>query len=272
MNPLPPSGAGPSGADTVKQCCARLYESDLVTRLLGDSFHPGGLQLTERLGEIIGLTPDCHLLDVAAGIGTSALFLAERFGCHVTGVDYSAANVERAQREGQRRGLTDRVRFERADAESLPFGDASFDAVICECAFCTFPAKTAAAREFRRVLRPGGHVVLSDITRMPGSSGELNDLMGWIACLADARSEAEYEAFLSAAGFALCPSETHDSALVDLVRQVQSRLLAAEILTSLQQLDLHGIDFASAKRVVQSALTAIDERRLGYAIVHGVRP
>ena len=63
---------------------------------------------------------------------------------------------------------------------------ASVDAIICECAFCTFPDKQAAANEFARVLKPGGRVGLSDITREPGPAGELVDLMAWVACLADA--------------------------------------------------------------------------------------
>ena len=83
-----------SSRDTVKQCCARLYESDLARILLGDSFHPGGTKLTERLGEILDLSGQSRVLDIASGTGTSALFLAERFGCEVVGVDYGSHNVE----------------------------------------------------------------------------------------------------------------------------------------------------------------------------------
>ena len=79
--------------ETVKQCCARLYESDFAKLLLGDSFHPGGLKLTERLGELLKLGPHSRVLDVASGKGTSALFLAERFGSEVVGIDYSSQNV-----------------------------------------------------------------------------------------------------------------------------------------------------------------------------------
>jgi len=74
--------------ESLKQCCARLYESDIARLLLGESFHPGGLKLTQRLGEILGLGPDSRVLDVASGKGTSAIFLAQRFGCEVVGVDY----------------------------------------------------------------------------------------------------------------------------------------------------------------------------------------
>src|SRR5260370_6973162 len=82
----------PAGSKNVKQCCAQLYESDLAKILLGDSFHPGGLRLTERLGSLLRLTAESRVLDVASGKGASAFFLAEQFRCHVVGVDYPGPN------------------------------------------------------------------------------------------------------------------------------------------------------------------------------------
>jgi ubiquinone/menaquinone biosynthesis C-methylase UbiE len=172
--------------DTVKQCCARLYESDFARILLGDSFHPGGTKLTERLGELLGLDAQPRVLDIGSGTGTSALFLAERFSCEVVGVDYGSHNVEHANVAATARGLDKRVSFRTGDAKQLPFPDASFDAVICECAFCTFPDKTAASREFARVLPSGGGIGLSDLTRGWILPEELNGLLAWIACIADA--------------------------------------------------------------------------------------
>ena len=64
----------------LKACCANLYESEWAKLLLGDSFHPGGLQMTERLGVLLQLQPGMVVLDIASGIGSSAVFLAERFG------------------------------------------------------------------------------------------------------------------------------------------------------------------------------------------------
>src|ERR671936_327726 len=104
-------------AADVKQCCANLYESDFAKLLLGDSFHPGGLKLTERLGQVLQLDANSRVLDVAAGSGTSAIFLTERFGCAVVGLDYGQKNVERANAEAAEHGVAMRVRFEKADAE-----------------------------------------------------------------------------------------------------------------------------------------------------------
>jgi arsenite methyltransferase len=262
----------PDQAAHRKQCCARLYESEIVSQLLGDSFHPGGAALTERLGQLLGLMRGSHVLDAASGTGTSAVFIAQQYGCSVVGVDLSGHNVERGAAEVDRLGLTHRVRFEVGDAERLPIDDASMDAVICECAFCTFPDKPAAAREFARVLKPGGGVGLSDITRAPGPPGELADLMAWIACLAGARPADSYAGWLKAAGFTDVAIEPHDEALTEMIRRIGTRLFATEVLAGLQKIDLAGMDLPAAKRMTRQALTAVAEHRLGYAVLHATKP
>lgn len=262
----------PADAVEIKQCCARVYESEVVRRLLGESFHPGGTALTERLGVLLGLAPASLVLDAASGNGTSAVFLAQRFGCRVVGVDLSAEHVARATAEAERLGLGDRLRFEVGDAEQLPLSGSAVDAIVCECAFCTFPDKPRAAREFARVLKPGGRVGLSDITRAAGPPGELADLMSWVACLADARSAATYAEWLTDAGLTDTLVEHHDGALTDMIRGIGTRLFATEVLTALGKLDLVGLDFPAAKRLAKEAMTAVAEHRLGYALVLATKP
>src|SRR5215471_16906657 len=213
-----------SSATAVKQCCAKIYESDLAKALLGDSFHPGGLKLSERLGQLLQLGEHSRVLDVASGRGTSAFFLAEKFGCTVIGLDYGKQNVDVANASAAERGFSSRVRFEHADAEQLPFADASFDAVICECAFCTFPDKAKVACEFARVLRQGGRLGISDLTRSAELPKELEGLLAWISCIADAQPVQQYREWFTSAVLAPRTTESHDEVLHEMVRQVQAKL------------------------------------------------
>jgi ubiquinone/menaquinone biosynthesis C-methylase UbiE len=251
----------------IKQCCAAAYDSEAVKLLLGDSLHPGGAALTERLGAMLNLGPQSRVLDVAAGRGTSALTLASRFGCEVIGLDYSPRNVEAAKRDASARNLSGKVSFYCGDAERLPFADDAFDAIICECALCTFPNKRFAAAEFARVLGPGGQVGLSDLTRQGTLPPELESLAAWIACIADAQPLTEYAALLYAAGLKTTATEEHNGALVGFVNQIRTRLLVTEIALGLNKLALPGFDIAMAKAFTRHVLAAIRAGKLGYAIV-----
>jgi ubiquinone/menaquinone biosynthesis C-methylase UbiE len=255
----------------VKQCCATFYGSDLARLLLGESFHPGGTALTERLGQLMQLTRDSRVLDVAAGRGTSAFHLARSFGCEITGVDLNEDNVKLATQESAKRGLADRVSFRIADAETLPFEACTFDAILCECALCTFPNKRAAAAEFSRVLKPAGRLGLSDLTRITGPLPELDGLLSWIACIGDARPVEEYVETLQHANFAVAHIEEHSPALTELVRQIQGRLLGAEIVAGLKKLDVPDLHFSDAKRFAEAALRAVKDGKLGYIAIAAVR-
>jgi ubiquinone/menaquinone biosynthesis C-methylase UbiE len=256
----------------VKQCCARLYESDLTRFLLGDSFHPGGLEMTGRLGRMLGLSPASRVLDVACGKGTTAVFLAKEFGCEVFGIDYGDQSVAAARSLAQSEHIDARVQFERGDAETLPFPDGSFDAVICECAFCTFPNKAASAREFFRVLRRGGHVGISDLTRETVLPQELDGLLAWIACIGDAQTVEGYTHFLQDAGFSVGSIEQQNYALEEMVNQIRVKLLGAEIMTGLNKLQLPGLDLGAAKRMAGSAMAAVKQGHLGYVLICATKP
>ena len=261
-------------AAEIKTCCANLYASDWVRLLVGESFHPGGLALTERLGQLLGLSTTSRVLDVAAGRGASALHLARVFGCKVTGIDYSGRSVSLATERAEREDLHDRVDFRPGDAEQLSaLADASFDAVFCECAYCTFPNKHAAAAEIARVLVPGGRFGLSDLTRNGPMPPELDGLLAWMACVGDAQPVASYVAGLQAVGFTIDRIEGHDQALIELVEQVRGRLLAADLVTKIQKVELPGdVDLQLAKRMARSATEAARAGILGYSLIIATKP
>jgi arsenite methyltransferase len=260
-----------SDSAQLKSCCAALYQSDFARLLLGESFHPGGLRLTARLGEWLELDPQKRVLDVASGKGESAIFLAQRFGCQVAGIDFGAENVKEAGARAVSAGVAHLASFCQGDAERIELPEASFDAVICECAFCTFPDKPAAASEFVRVLKRGGRVGLSDLTRSGPLPPDLEGLLAWVACIADARPISEYAGYLTRAGLSGTEVEPHDEALAEMVRSIQGKLLGAELMSKLKKLIFDGVDLAQAKTLARAALDAVRAGKLGYALIVGRR-
>ncbi len=204
--------------------CARAYESDLAQGLLGPSFHPGGLQLTDRLAELAGIGPDDRVVDVACGRGTTAIHLSRTRRCQVVGVEYSTRQVAVAA-QAATDARAPRATFVEGDAGSLPLGDACADVVVCECSLCLFPDKAVAVREMRRVLRPGGRLAVADLVLDPDHLPE--GWRGWlarVACVADARPAAAYAALLDDAGFDAITIELHPDELLALMAELEARV------------------------------------------------
>jgi ubiquinone/menaquinone biosynthesis C-methylase UbiE len=259
-------------SEQTKACCAAAYGSDVVALLLGDAYHPGGLALTRHLAGLLNLRPDHRLLDVASGRGTTALLLATGHHVRVDGVDLSAANVALARGAADAAGLAGRAMFMVGDAERLPFLEGTFDAVICECAFCTFPTKSAAAAELARVLRPGGRLGVTDVTADPGRlPAELTGLAAWIACVADARPLHEYAQLLAAAGLHVGHTERHDAAMVRMIDQIEARLGVVR-MTARARAEALGVDFDRAPAVLAAARAAVADGLLGYGLLVAEKP
>ncbi len=109
----------------------------------------------------LNIAPGSRLLDVACGSGQLAL-LAAKDGIEVTGVDIASNLVERARARAQGEGL--KARFEEADAEALPFDDASFDVVTSLIGAMFAPRPELVARELLRVCVPGGTIAMANWT------------------------------------------------------------------------------------------------------------
>jgi SAM-dependent methyltransferase len=111
--------------------------------------------------ERLDIAPNSQLLDVACGSGQLAL-MAARDGIDVTGVDIASNSVERARARAQAAGLS--ARFEEADAEALPFADASFDMVVSLIGAMFAPRPQVVAQELLRVCAPGGTIAMANWT------------------------------------------------------------------------------------------------------------
>lgn len=255
--------------EQIKACCAASYGSDAVALLLGESYHPGGLALTRRMADRLRLREGRRVLDVAAGPGATARLLAAEHGVMVDGVDLGESTVERAREAS---GPPGRVRFHVGDAERIPLPDSTFDAVVCECAFCTFPDKAAAAAEIARVLRPGGRVGITDVTVATGGlPPELTTLAAWVACIADARPLSEYSAILARAGLRTVHTETHDQAIARMIDEIDARLRLLR-MTAPARLTDTGVDVPAVLRYTGLARQAVADGLIGYALLVAEKP
>lgn len=115
----------------------------------------------EELAETMDMAPDTKILDVAAGNGNATLAFARRF-CAVTSTDYVGALLESGKARADVEGLD--IRFQVADAESLPFDDDAFDAVVSTYGVMFTPNQQQSAGEMIRVCRPGGKVGMANWT------------------------------------------------------------------------------------------------------------
>ena len=133
------------------------------------------LQLTgELLAEAMDLAPGARVLDVAAGNGNATLAFARRW-CTVMSTDYVEALLARGRARAEAEGLE--LGSQVADAEALPFPDASFDAVVSSFGVMFAPDQATAAAEMLRVCRPGGRIGMANWTP-EGFIGQLFRTLG----------------------------------------------------------------------------------------------
>jgi sarcosine/dimethylglycine N-methyltransferase len=128
-----------------------------------DQFHTRGLAATAELAKLAGITADMSVLDVGAGLGGPARFLAATCGCRVTGVDLSEPFVDAARYLTERTGQSGEVWFETGSALELPFDDGRFNVVLLQHVAMNISDRGRLYREIRRVLRSGGRFATFDV-------------------------------------------------------------------------------------------------------------
>ena len=148
--------AKPAGAPSVKARQQAMWASGDFA-VIGTTIQIVG----ELLCEGVDLRAGERVLDVAAGNGNATLAAARRFAS-VTSTDYVPSLLERGRRRAEAEGLD--VTFEVADAEALPYADASFDVVLSTFGVMFAPDHEQAASELIRVCRPGGRIGLASWT------------------------------------------------------------------------------------------------------------
>ena len=167
-----------------------------------DQDHYGGLAAVEALARRAGIGAGSRVLDVCAGLGGPARFLAHRLGAHVAALDVHAGRSAASARLTRLVGLERAVRAVRADAQVLPFAAGAFTAVLSQEGLLHVPDKAAVLAECRRVLAPGGRIAFTDwIATARLDDGDRARLREWMAAVS-IQTIAGYRSRLARAGFA----------------------------------------------------------------------
>lgn len=161
MNTRPTSGY-------YREACNRLALCyDPLMRLLGRAVG-GEHQVRRDMVEQAGLSPGERVLDVGCGTGTLAVLMAQKVGTsgEIVGIDLSPRMIERARRKA----LLPQLKFYQQSIEAINFPDGYFDAVTATYVLHEMPraARCNTLREIRRVLKPGGRLLVVDIYRPGG--------------------------------------------------------------------------------------------------------
>lgn len=118
--------------------------------------HPGGLKATKKLIDSMEINSKTKVLDIACGKGSTAFYLAEKYGCQVVGIDISEELIHEANETCAKKGLTRRVKFLVGNAMDLPFDDNQFDAAISQGILVFVVDKIKTINEASRVIKNGG--------------------------------------------------------------------------------------------------------------------
>ena len=133
-----------------------------------DEFHALGRAATVALADLASVAPRERVLDIGAGLGGPARFLAARRGAHVTALDATLRFCRAAELLTRGAGLADRVEVVRGDALALPFPNATFDVAWSQAVSQNIADKPRFIAEATRVVRPGGRVALFEVVAGPG--------------------------------------------------------------------------------------------------------
>jgi sarcosine/dimethylglycine N-methyltransferase len=175
-----------------------LTTADLATI---DQFHTRGLPATREQADMVAPNAETHVLDIGCCVGGPARFLAETYGCRVTGIDLTEEYVDVADMLSRRCGLDHLTDFRIANALNLPFDDCTFDLAWTQNVSMNIPDKAAFYASIFRVLKPGGKFSSSEVAT--GAAGEPVYPLPWARepSISFVASPDEMKASVEAAGF-----------------------------------------------------------------------
>lgn len=165
--------------------------------------HPGGFDATRKLAESCHLGSRTRVVDIGYGKSTSAIYLAERYGCEVVGIDISEDLVAQATTQAKKKGLEGKVTFRVGDALQLPFLVNEYDAAISQAVLVLVRDKRQAIREALRVVKPDGYLGWLELSWKKQPTTEFLDAVSNVLCaycMQNVHTFEEWESLFKDAG------------------------------------------------------------------------
>jgi MPBQ/MSBQ methyltransferase len=133
-----------------------------------DAFHTRGRIATNEMAALVSIKKSDHILDVGCGLGGTARYLAEAYGCRVTGLDYTEQYIEVGRKLTGLVGMSDCVQLRHGNALDLPFEAGSFDITWTEHVQMNIADKNKFYKQISAALKSGGSFLFHDVFRGPG--------------------------------------------------------------------------------------------------------
>jgi len=116
----------------------------------------------DKIARLLDLGPGDRLLDAGCGWGGPALYFAENYGCHVTGITLSTVQCEYALRWAEARRLAGQIEIEVRDVMDLPYPDGSYNGIVFLESIIHMPEKAAIFARCRELLKAGGQIFVQE--------------------------------------------------------------------------------------------------------------
>jgi hypothetical protein len=264
---------GQSNTDDQKLNFQKLYHDPMVQKILANNFQPGNIQLTQRLGETLGLDKDSLVLVHTSSVsdpGSPAVTLAKWFQCKVTGIVKNENNLEKAEELANRYGLTDRIGFQVSGSHKINISDRTFDAVVYEGALGeskNLQDKELMVAEMYRLLKNGGKIGISNVIIDGELPNELAAVLSQIPAVSGALSYKSYYDLLATAGFRNIKFESHDQAVKVMFDKAKGLLSGAAFFINLCNIDLEksfGITLEQANTLLDIGYAELEKGTIGY--------
>ncbi len=277
------------------QMVSRFY--DVVTRFYeygwGQSFHFAprrsgeGLRAAQRrqeagVGDLLDLGPGARVVDIGCGVGGPLVHIAKATGASITGLNFNAYQIERGRRAARRAGLEETCSFLLADYLDVPLADGCFDSAYSFEAICHAPDRGLCLRELWRLVKPGGHIALTEWCLTAVFDGndpihrDIRERVEFGNATPNLPTASEFVATVAAAGFEVLSSrdqaresdpdspwyrslQGRDVSLASLARIPAGRSFTATVTGLLERLEVAPSGAGEAARILNAAADALVE-------------